>query len=72
MLPMVEAIAQQLEGKIKFFKVNALEFNTLAEKLEVPTVPTLIIMNKGAIAARSHDVMNKQELLKFVSKFIAK
>ncbi|MFA6066026.1 MAG: FAD-dependent oxidoreductase [Candidatus Babeliaceae bacterium] len=70
MLPTVEAIAQELEGKIKFLKVNALEFNELAEKLEVPTVPTLVVMSKGAIVGRTHDVMNKQELLHFVNQFI--
>jgi len=71
MMPVVEIVAESLGDTIKFVKVNALEFQELAEELAVPTVPTLLVMDKGKIVGRTKDIMNKQQLTAFARKFIS-
>ncbi|MEK6907729.1 MAG: thioredoxin, partial [Thermoproteota archaeon] len=45
--PVVEELANDYQGKVKFVKVNVDEANDLAAKYNVFSIPTLIILNKG-------------------------
>ena len=70
MMPAVESVAGKLADKVKFLKVDALESRVLAEKLVVPTVPTLVVFKGGKEIARTKESMSKQELLAYISKII--
>ena len=50
--PVVEELAVDFDGKIKFVKVNVDEANELASKYNVFSIPTLIILNKGKVIAQ--------------------
>ena len=70
LLPAVESAAALLADKVYFAKVDASLSLELAEYLVVPKVPTLIVFNHGSLAARSKEVMTKQELLDFLQKIM--
>jgi len=47
LLPSVEQLAEELEGKVKFCKVNALENRRLCIKEKVLGLPTIQFYNNG-------------------------
>jgi len=47
LLPSVEQLAEEMEGKVKFCKVNALENRRLCIKEKVLGLPTIQIYNNG-------------------------
>tara|TARA_B100001167_G_scaffold145824_1_gene93836 strand:+ start:775 stop:1107 length:333 start_codon:yes stop_codon:yes gene_type:complete len=50
--PVVEELAVDFDGKVKFVKVNVDEANELATKYNVFSIPTLLILNKGKVIAQ--------------------
>jgi len=50
--PVVEELAVDFDGKVKFVKVNVDEASELASKYNVFSIPTLIILNKGKVIAQ--------------------
>ena len=50
--PVVEELAVDFDGKVKFVKVNVDEASALASKYNVFSIPTLIILNKGKVIAQ--------------------
>ena len=45
--PVVEELAEDYAGKVKFVKVNIDEAGELASKYQVYSIPTLVLFNKG-------------------------
>jgi len=50
--PIVEELASDYDGKIKFVKVNVDEANELASKYNVFSIPTLAIFKNGKIVSQ--------------------
>ena len=50
--PVVEELAVDFDGKVKFVKVNVDEASELASKYNVFSIPTLLILNKGKVIAQ--------------------
>lgn len=48
--PVVERLAEQLDGKIMVGKLDIDESPQLAEKYEVDTIPTLILYHNGKVS----------------------
>ncbi len=57
--PVVEELASEYPGKIKFVKVNVDESGELASKYNVFSIPTLAIFNKGEIIAQQVGAASK-------------
>ncbi len=70
MMPIFAAVAEELQEKAEFYKVDAIAANDLAEQLVVPTVPSFLIIKDGNVIARSKEIMNKLEMTKFVKSYI--
>lgn len=62
MAPIVESLAQDLQGQVKVCKINIDEEGEIAEKYEVMTIPTFIVFKNGEPAAKSIGVQPKEEL----------
>ena len=45
--PVIEALAEELEGKVIFGKVNVDEEAVLALKYQIMSIPTLVVMKYG-------------------------
>ncbi len=52
LMPDVEAMAKEHEGKIDFFKVDVAENRSVAKALRVMGVPTIIFYNNGEQVGR--------------------
>ena len=63
MMPVVEKIAEENEGKIKVCKVNVDEEPELAQKFDVMSIPTFVVIKNGEITNTSVGMQSKSELL---------
>lgn len=63
MAPIVEEIANELQGKAKVGKINVDENQDLAMKYNIMSIPTLIIFKEGKEFKRIVGVRDKNELL---------
>ena len=64
--PLVDEIAEEMEGKVKIGKINVDEESALAAKYGVRSIPTLIVFKNGEVAATSVGVKPKEEILKLL------
>ena len=61
--PIVDEIAGEVEGKAKVGKINVDEQPELAQQFGIMSIPTLIVMKNGEIAAKEVGVRPKQVIL---------
>lgn len=61
--PMVDAIAEELAGKVKVCKVNVDEQPELAEQYRVMSIPTLLVFKEGRLVDSSVGVKPKAAIL---------
>jgi thioredoxin 1 len=62
-LPIVEEIAVELQGKVKVCKVNVDQAQDLAAKYNVMSIPTLIIFKNGEPVEEMVGALPKQALM---------
>ncbi len=64
--PVVDSLAQDLQGQVKVCKINIDDAQEIAEKYEVMTIPTFIVFKNGEPVARSIGVQPKDELMELL------
>jgi thioredoxin 1 len=64
--PLVDEIANELTDKVKIGKVNVDEEPELAKTYGVMSIPTLVVLKEGKVAASSVGVKPKAEILKLL------
>ncbi len=69
--PVVEELANDYAGKVKFVKVNVDEANELASKYNVFSIPTLILLNKGEIIAQQVGAASKESYKNMIDRALA-
>ena len=60
--PVVDELAEQYAGKVKFGKINVDEQPRLAMAYNVQSIPTLILFRDGQPASKSIGVVPKQSI----------
>lgn len=68
--PVVDEIAEELDGKIKVGKLNVDDEQALAGQYGVMSIPTLILFKDGAVAETSVGVKSKDALLDMIGKVL--
>ena len=68
--PMVEELADEYDGKIKFAKVNVEKSQALAQRFGIRSIPTLLIFKDGKIVSQIIGVHPKRNLEKKIKEFI--
>lgn len=63
MAPVIEELAEELQGKAKVGKINVDESTDIATQYDVMSIPTIIILKNGEEVKRFIGVRDKQELL---------
>ena len=63
MSPIIEEIADELGDKVKVGKVNSDENMELAEKYQIMSIPTIMIIKNGQIVKTFVGVTNKEEII---------
>lgn len=59
--PIVEALAEEFEGKIKFGKVNVEENKRIPSKFEVQSLPSILFIKNGDIKEKVTGKLDEQE-----------
>ncbi len=65
--PSLEAIANEMEGKVKIAKLNVDENPAVAGKLGIRSIPTLMLFKDGKLAAQKIGAAPKGELVKWIN-----
>ena len=63
MSPVVDALAEELEGKVKVGKVNVDEEAALALKYQIMSIPTLVVMKNGVFDGKAIGVQSREDVL---------
>ena len=66
--PVVDELAKELDGKIKFSKIDIDDNTRTATRLEVMSIPTLVFFKGGKEEGRVSGVVSKKDLLKKISE----
>ena len=61
--PIFDALAEELDGKVKFGKVNVDEESALALKYKVMSIPTLVVMEYGIFKTKAIGLQSKEAIL---------
>ena len=68
--PVVEALAEEFKGKIKFVKLNTDENPLISEKYNIISIPSLIMFKNGSVVDQVVGALPKSVLKGMVSKHI--
>lgn len=64
MMPIVDNIAKEYEGKIKVCKADVDQEGELASKFDVMSIPTFVAIKDGKVIGTTMGVQSKEEILK--------
>ena len=65
--PTIEALAEELAGKVKVGKVNVDEEMELAVEYKIEVIPTLLFFKDGKVEKKSVGLMTKDEILSIIA-----
>lgn len=68
--PIVEELAEDLEGKAYVAKANVDEMPEVAEKFGIQSIPSIFLFNKGEVVKQSVGVATKEALLEMFEGLI--
>jgi thioredoxin 1 len=68
--PSLEEIASEMKGKVKVVKLNIDENPSVAGKLGIRSIPTLILFKDGKAAAQKVGAAPKGELVRWINAAI--
>jgi thioredoxin 1 len=71
MMPVVDEIAKEMEGKIKVGKINIDEESELAQKFGVMSIPTFKIFKNGEEVGSITGGVAKEELVVEIEKIVS-
>lgn len=66
--PIVDEVAEETAGKVKVAKVNVDEQPELAQRFQVMSIPTLVVMKGGKVISTSVGVKSKNAILNMVGE----
>lgn len=69
--PVIEELADDYDGKVKFVKVNVDEANELASKYNVFSIPTLAILKKGEVVSQQVGAASKESYQQMIERALA-
>ncbi len=64
--PIVDAVAEEVEGRVKVGKINVDEEQELASAFSVMSIPTLVVINNGKLVNQAVGVRSKEEILDMI------
>lgn len=64
--PTLDEISEEMQGMAKVGKINVDEETELASRFRVMSIPTLMVMKEGRIAAQAVGVKPKKDILRML------
>jgi thioredoxin 1 len=68
--PILDDIATELEGKVTVAKLNIDENPQTPQKFNIRSIPTLLLFNKGSVAAQQVGAVSKAQLKSFLESHL--
>lgn len=68
--PVLDELADELEGKVRFAKLNVDEQQDLAMRFNVSSIPTFILFKDGEAAGQIRGAMPKGAFQQFLSQHV--
>tara|TARA_B100000029_G_C17420109_1_gene903977 strand:- start:521 stop:841 length:321 start_codon:yes stop_codon:yes gene_type:complete len=68
--PILEELAKEMDGKIKIVKVDVDNNNQTAMKYSIRSIPTLMIIEEGAVKAQHIGAASKSQIQEFINQNI--
>ena len=68
--PVLEEVAKQYEGKVKFVKLDVDQNSSTPPKFGVRGIPTLMIFKEGQVKGTQVGLVGKADLAKFIEDHI--
>ncbi|HRZ41016.1 MAG TPA: thioredoxin [Candidatus Omnitrophota bacterium] len=68
--PIVDQIADELQGKAKIVKIDVDQAQELAAKFNIMSIPNLLIFKDGAVVEQLVGVMPKDQLLEKINAYL--
>lgn len=65
--PVLEEVAEELDGKVKIGKVNVDDQAVLAMEYKISSIPTLLLFENGEIKNKNLGFIPKDKLLEFIN-----
>ena len=70
MHPILKQVKDILGERIRIIKIDVDTHNTLSQKYQIQSVPTLMLFRKGEVLWRTSGVIQKAELLSTIDPFL--
>ncbi len=70
MTPVIEAIADEVQGSARVLKVDIDKNEALAEEYQIRSVPTFMIFSNGESVWRGSGVMDKEVILEQLKRYM--
>src|SRR3989344_1835920 len=68
MAPHFESVAKEMYKEVHFGKVNVEENYSLAEKMDIRSIPTTVFLKNGEVVHMSVGALNKEQILAEINK----
>ena len=66
--PVIEEVAREYDGRIKFAKVNTDDNQDIAQEYNIMSIPTTMMFEKGEGKAMSVGAVRKEDLKKWINE----
>jgi thioredoxin 1 len=71
LVPTIEAVADQYQGRLKVGKVNVEENDAVAFRYSITTLPTLMLFKKGQVSEQRVGLITKDKLVQLIEPLLA-
>jgi len=68
--PIVEELSEEYKGKMKFGKVNVENYQSIAQKFGIRSIPTLLIFKKGQVSSQIVGMLPRKKLVEKISEVL--
>ena len=68
LLPVLNEVAKDMKGKVKFGKLNIEDAQEIADRFMVVSVPTVVFFKDGEMIDRFGGVLDKKEIIKMIKE----
>ena len=70
LVPIIEAVAAQFDGKLKVGKLNVEENDQVPFKYGITTLPTLMLFKDGQVSEQRIGLISKENLVKLIEPHV--
>lgn len=68
--PIVEELAEELEGQVEVFKMNVDDEPQTASQFSIMSIPTMLVKKDGEVVEKLVGYHDKQRLVEVLSKYL--